>query len=132
MKREKQAPRGRAMRPSRKGGTTPAKRRITLDIDAGMLSGVDELAGSVNESRNTFIVSAVARRLRQIRREQTDAAFERMASDPEAARETMAVERDWAPASDAAWRILDDQERLLESEADRPAARPRRVRRASR
>ena len=83
------------------------KRRITLDLDEELLSGVDDLAGLVSESRNAFITSAIASRLRVERRARTDAEFAAMNSDEDHQQMLAEEERRWAPASDDAWRLID-------------------------
>ena len=114
----------------RKRENAPAKRRITIDLDPGMLSGVDELAGRVNESRNTFIATAIESRVRAERRARTDAEFARMAGDTGYQKMLLEEDRIWAPASDAAWRRMDKDEAAAEpaNQADRGrAAKGRRV-----
>lgn len=91
--------------------------RITLDLDDRLLGAVDSEAASLGESRNRFIVSALERTLREIERRRVDAEFAAMADDPDYQAELLRVDREWSPASDAAWRMLDA------AEASRDAAR---------
>ena len=85
-------------------------RRITIDVDHGLLSAVDATAGQVQESRNRFIVAAVEKRLKALRRERIDAAFARMAGDPSYQAEMIAIEGELAPATDAAWQLINGVE----------------------
>lgn len=99
------------------------KRRITLDCDEALLGAIDRQAGRVGESRARFIVGAVEGRLSSLERQRLDAEFEAMSRDAQRSAETRAIERELAPATDAAWSRID---------SGKPPARPRRSRKGSR
>jgi hypothetical protein len=86
------------------------RKRITLDLEGGILSAVDATAASVRESRNHFIVAAIQSRLDEVRNHRIDEAFAAMADDPEYQRELLAVEAQLSPASDELWGRLDKWE----------------------
>ena len=95
------------------------KRRITLDLDEELIRRIDRLCGQVSESRASFIVASVDKRMKADERERLDAQFARMAADPACASEIDAVEREMAPASDEAWSFIDRT-------ADAPLPNPQR------
>jgi metal-responsive CopG/Arc/MetJ family transcriptional regulator len=103
------------------------RRRITVDLDDTLLSAVDARAGLVRESRNQFVVAALADRLRTLERLAVDEAFATMADDPAYRAEAAAVDAQMRAASDAAWRTLD---RPAADVPDRPQAKRRRRRAA--
>ncbi len=87
-----------------------ARRRITVDLDEQLLTALDAAAAVEKRSRNQFLISAVERVLRETERRRVDAAFARMAEDPEYQAELLQVEQELASPSDAAWRLLDRAE----------------------
>lgn len=87
-----------------------ARRRITVDLDERLLTALDAAAAEGNRSRNQFLADAVEHALRDAERRRIDAAFARMAEDPEYQAELLLIEQELSPASDAAWRQLDHGE----------------------
>jgi metal-responsive CopG/Arc/MetJ family transcriptional regulator len=84
-----------------------ARRRITVDLDEQLLTALDAAAAEGNRSRNQFLIDSVERVLREIERQRVDAAFARMAQDPEYQAELLQIEQELSSASDAVWRQLD-------------------------
>jgi metal-responsive CopG/Arc/MetJ family transcriptional regulator len=87
-----------------------AKRRITVDFDERLLTALDAAAAAGNRSRNQLLTDAVEQMLRDTERRRIDAAFARMAEDPEYQAELLQMEGELSSASDAAWRLLDHGE----------------------
>jgi metal-responsive CopG/Arc/MetJ family transcriptional regulator len=87
-----------------------AKRRITVDLDEKLLTTIDAVAAERKKSRNQFIASAIQQTLREIERERIDAAFARMADDPEYQKLLLEMERELAPLSEEAWQHVQDAE----------------------
>jgi metal-responsive CopG/Arc/MetJ family transcriptional regulator len=87
-----------------------ARRRITVDLDEQLLTALDAAAAEGNRSRNQFLIDAVERVLREIERRRIDAAFARLAEDPEYQAELLQIEQELSSPSDAAWRLLDRAE----------------------
>ncbi len=105
------------------------RNRITIDIDGDLLATVDRLSASLSVSRNRFITESVEGMVQKIEREQTDAAFERMATDSAYQSELLAVEREMGPASDS---ILDAGTGTQFKAAEPQAPYGRKPRRAAR
>jgi metal-responsive CopG/Arc/MetJ family transcriptional regulator len=87
-----------------------SKKRITLDLDESLLNAIDGKAVELQKSRSQFLTDSVQKMLKGLDRERIDAAFALMAEDPQYQDELAAIEQEMAPASNAAWRLLDAAE----------------------
>lgn len=87
------------------------RKRITLDIDEGLLAHLDRSAEEKRLSRNQLIIDSIESTLDGLRRREIDDAFAAMEDDPGYCEELLRVELELAPESDIAWSLIEAQER---------------------
>jgi metal-responsive CopG/Arc/MetJ family transcriptional regulator len=83
--------------------------RTTVRIETELLDKVDALVepGDV-ESRNELLNEALRAELKRRRREEIDAAFRRMAADPEYRAEVDQIMKEFEAADAEAWRLGEE------------------------
>ena len=83
-----------------------ARKRITLDLDEGLLHLMDSAATRGHLSRNQFVVESLTAAVREAERRQVDLEFMAMESDLEYCKQLSAIETELSPESDRAWDLL--------------------------
>lgn len=87
-------------------------KRITVDMDEGVLKTVDAQARFKRQSRNRVINSLVVAQLKQQERDRIDAEFESMADDEEYLALMRQVDAEWSSGSDEVMREIARKEVL--------------------
>ena len=86
------------------------RKRITIDLDVGLLRKLDDSAQRQRVSRNRFILNSVKRALAKLERRRVDSEFASMANDPEYCRDLVSLEKELQFESERAWGLMDRRE----------------------